>query len=162
MIISAKTNIAAIRARLQYVRDNLDSTIQAGFVEGGALMTTALSNAAPKGKNASSNTIPGDSGGPLSQSFQAIPFAPLGVSIITTQPTKLLFVTKGTGIYGPTGQRITPKVKKALYWEGALHPVKSVSGERPNDFVTPTVAANKEEVIQTVRRAVVELMRTLG
>ncbi len=44
------------------------------------------------------------------------------------------YVTRGTGIYGPEKRPIKPKNKKALYWSGARHPVKSVKGQRPNPF----------------------------
>jgi hypothetical protein len=162
MIITAKSNISAIRAKLQYVLDNLDPVIQQGFMDGGALMTTALGQAAPKGKSEDPTTIPGDAPGPLSQSFQAIPLAPLGVSIITTQPTKLKFVKEGTGLEGPLHHLILPTVKKALYWKGAYYPVRSTKGMKPNDFVTPTVDATREPLKQAVRRAVVELVATLG
>ena len=46
-----------------------------------------------------------------------------------------LFVHEGTGIYGPSRKPITPKVKKALYWPGAPHPVKSVLGQRSQPFL---------------------------
>ena len=44
------------------------------------------------------------------------------------------YVEFGTGIYGPQGEPITPKVKQALYWPGADHPVRSVKGQHPNPF----------------------------
>jgi hypothetical protein len=46
-----------------------------------------------------------------------------------------VFVHEGTGLYGPRKQRIRPKNKKALYWPGAAHPVKSVAGQRPNPYM---------------------------
>jgi len=45
-----------------------------------------------------------------------------------------LFVHEGTGLFGPLKRLIKPKTKKALYWEGAKHPVKSVKGQKPNRF----------------------------
>jgi HK97 gp10 family phage protein len=44
------------------------------------------------------------------------------------------FVHRGTGLFGPFKQRIFPRVKKALFWPGAAHPVKSVKGQKPNPF----------------------------
>jgi hypothetical protein len=50
------------------------------------------------------------------------------------------FVNDGTGIFGPSGQKIVPKSKKALYWSGAKHPVKSVKGMEGRHFVEKGVA----------------------
>jgi HK97 gp10 family phage protein len=44
------------------------------------------------------------------------------------------FVHRGTGLFGPFKQRIFPLTKKALFWPGALHPVKSIKGMKPNPF----------------------------
>lgn len=46
-----------------------------------------------------------------------------------------IYVHEGTGIYGPFGTPIVPKTKKALYWPGARHPVRSVKGMRPRPFL---------------------------
>lgn len=46
-----------------------------------------------------------------------------------------LYVHQGTGIYGPVGKPILPRNKKALFWEGLGHPVKSVKGQKPNPFL---------------------------
>ena len=49
-----------------------------------------------------------------------------------------IFVHEGTGLYGPHKEMILirPKNKKALFWPGAAHPVKSVKikGQKPNPF----------------------------
>lgn len=47
------------------------------------------------------------------------------------------FVVYGTGIYGPTGRRITAKNAKALRfdWHGGIMFRKSVAGQHPNDFM---------------------------
>jgi hypothetical protein len=44
------------------------------------------------------------------------------------------FVHRGTGTFGPFHQRIFPVSKKALFWPGALHPVRSIKGMKPNPF----------------------------
>lgn len=44
------------------------------------------------------------------------------------------YVHEGTGIYGPKGQPIRPKLKKALFWAGAAHPVRQIKGIKPNPF----------------------------
>lgn len=46
-----------------------------------------------------------------------------------------IFVHQGTGLYGPLHRRITPVRKKALFWPGAKHPVRSVAGQRPQPFL---------------------------
>jgi len=46
-----------------------------------------------------------------------------------------LYVHEGTGIYGPLKTPIFPRNKKALFWPGAAHPVKSVKGQPPNPFL---------------------------
>lgn len=50
------------------------------------------------------------------------------------------FVHEGTGLFGPKKQKITPKNKKALYWSGAAHPVKSVKGMKPRPFLDQGLA----------------------
>ncbi len=56
------------------------------------------------------------------------------------------YVNDGTGIYGPRGVPITPKNKKALYWEGAAHPVRSVRGMRPRKYMEKIVEKAQPQV----------------
>jgi len=51
------------------------------------------------------------------------------------------FVHTGTGIYGPTGRKIVPKVKKAL--KTPYGPRKSIKGQRANPYMTRAMAAYK-------------------
>jgi len=51
-----------------------------------------------------------------------------------------LFVHEGTGLFGPFKRLIRPTTQKALFWPGALHPVKSVKGMKPNPFFTRAVS----------------------
>lgn len=53
------------------------------------------------------------------------------------------FVHRGTGLFGPFAQRIFPTAKKALFWPGATHPVKSIKGQRPNPFFTRALQKTK-------------------
>lgn len=48
---------------------------------------------------------------------------------------------------------IRPKNKKALYWRGAKHPVKVVRhpGSRSYAIVGPTMAANEQRIMNTVK-----------
>ncbi len=50
------------------------------------------------------------------------------------------YVHEGTGIFGPRKRRIVPTSKKALFWPGAKHPVRSVAGMRPRPFMSKAIA----------------------
>jgi HK97 gp10 family phage protein len=60
------------------------------------------------------------------------------------------FVHSGTGLFGPAKRRIFPVTKKALFWPGAAHPVKSVKGQKPNPFFARALQKTK---IQSVFEA---------
>ena len=65
------------------------------------------------------------------------------------------YLEQGTGVYGPKGQpfEIKAKIKKALSWAGAIHPVKSVinPGMKSKAVILPTLQANLERIKQTIR-----------
>ncbi len=63
-----------------------------------------------------------------------------GTVRVTDAAPYAIFVHDGTGLFGPLKQPITPKNKKALYWPGAAHPVKSVKGQKPNPFMDRALA----------------------
>jgi hypothetical protein len=50
-----------------------------------------------------------------------------------------IFVHEGTGLFGIYHRRIVPKTKKAMFWPGAKHPVKSTAGMKANPWVTKAV-----------------------
>lgn len=50
------------------------------------------------------------------------------------------YVHEGTGLFGPFKTLIRPTTKKALFWPGAAHPVKSVKGMKPRPFFTRALA----------------------
>ena len=54
---------------------------------------------------------------------------------ITFTATYAGFVHGGTGLFGPLHKRIAPTTKKALFWPGAKHPVRSIAGMRPNPWI---------------------------
>lgn len=58
-----------------------------------------------------------------------------------------IFVHQGTGLWGPFKRRITPIRKKALYWPGAAHPVKSVKGQPPQPFLNTAWAKVLPEAV---------------
>ena len=56
------------------------------------------------------------------------------------------YVHQGTGLYGPRKKKIGPINKKALYWPGAAHPVRSIRGMKPNPFLAR--AAEESDIPQ--------------
>lgn len=64
-----------------------------------------------------------------------------------------LFVDKGTGIYGPTGQRIYPKTAKALtfYWQrtGSVVSFRSVAGAPAQNFFSEPMERNYRSALAT-------------
>ena len=69
------------------------------------------------------------------------------------------YLEEGTGKYGPKGKPYTiePVNKKALYWEGAKHPVKKVThpGMKPRSIIRPTV----DEHYTKIRQAIIDYWR---
>jgi len=61
------------------------------------------------------------------------------------------YLEMGTGIYGPEGRPIKPVNKKALYWPGAPHPVKSVKGMQAKPIIGPTINAHIDRIKDTVK-----------
>lgn len=138
-LIADASGIESLRERIAMAREALPTLLQRAALQAGTSMKDGLSNAAPKGKGTG---VPpaGDASGPLSESFFVQFESESSISVRTTQSTKLEYVTKGTGVYGPRGARIVPVTKKALYWDGANQPYRSVAGQKPNDFVAPVLA----------------------
>jgi hypothetical protein len=140
------SGLDALRAKVAEARAALPGLLADATREAGQWVAQNLSDAAPVGQGESGSAPPGgDAPGKLAESFfvqeESSSFSEgAAVSVRTRQPVKLSYVTQGTGIYGPTGQRIYPVSKQALYWKGADHPVRSIAGMPANDFVTPALA----------------------
>lgn len=68
------------------------------------------------------------------------------------------FVNDGTGIYGPKGQKIRPRTKKALAfnYKGAKVVVKSVKGIKPRKFVEKSINQTEKRSDEFVIRAAME------
>jgi len=139
--------LEALQARLTMLRSHLVTNMIMSHVETALTQTVLdLRAAAPIGHDSGggfgmSLPIGDDKAGKLVDSFLMNAWTwtqgrAIG-QIETTQPKKLHYLRVGTGLYGPYNQRIYPRTKKALYWPGAAHPVASIAGMRPNDFVTP-------------------------
>lgn len=62
---------------------------------------------------------------------------------ITVRHPAVGYVINGTGLYGPRGQRIRPVRAKALRFvlNGRIVFAKSVSGQKPNDFLNKALPA---------------------
>lgn len=134
--------------------------VTAACVDGVAMLAAAAPHGSGQGQPPE-----GDAPGPLSESFVSEVTASgtlIRAVIRTTQPTKLRYVRLGTGVYGPSGQRITPKAARALFWPGADHPVRSVSGMPPNDFVTPLLPAIQQQAAARVAEAGAAISATLN
>lgn len=146
---------------LTRLRDALPGLISAALSDAGNAVVQDLTSAAPRGTG-SGAPPEGDASGPLAESFLANvedSGNEATLTVKTTQPTKLMYVTEGTGLYGPYNQRIYPKAKKALYWEGAEHPVKSVAGQEANDFVSPITDEANGEITDQVADVIYEAMQ---
>lgn len=72
------------------------------------------------------------------------------------------YVHQGTGIYGEHQSVIRPTTKKALYWKGALHPVRSVKGQKANPFVARTFEKVKDPVKQIFQNALKTIANSLA
>jgi len=140
------------------VRSELPNVVRGALEEAGRVMVQDLASAAPRGTSGGGSALEGDASGPLAESFtESVDGSTLTVK--TTQPTKLGYVTQGTGIYGPIGERIYPTIKKALYWPGADHPVRSVAGMEANDFVSPVTDGADEDINALVSEAIYEALQ---
>lgn len=69
----------------------------------------------------------------------------------------------GTGLYGPEKREIIikPVNKKALFWKGAAHPVKSVKvkGMKPQPFMKEAFDEKKKDVPEIVREEIMREVR---
>ena len=65
------------------------------------------------------------------------------------------YLEEGTGLHGPKHKKyvIRPKDKKALFWDGARHPVKEIHhpGMKSKPVIEPTLNDNLESIKQTIR-----------
>jgi len=151
------------KLRLQALRAELTAAFTTAIMDGGETIRAALADAAPRGSG-DGGAPAGDALGPLVASFKTeweISSTHARSIVYTTQPRKLRYVRQGTGIYGPAGAPIRPRTKRALMWPDAPHPVRSVRGMPPNDFVTPTLAAAREQVIANIQTAIQEAMQNV-
>ena len=88
--------------------------------------------------------------GHLRRSTQA-KFGKLEATIHTSNVKYAPWVEKGTGAH-----TIRPKRKKALYWKGAKHPVRSVNhpGSKAKPFLIPAFEQEKPKFLQNLKEAI--------
>jgi hypothetical protein len=155
------TGLADLRGRVTLAKRMLSTVMQQAAQVSAEAVVAALVEAAPVG--AVDGAPPeGDAPGKLKDSFQAVLGEVGAVSatatVITTQPRKLAYVRFGTGIYGPSGARIYPRIAAALRWQdasGAVWVRRSIAGMKPNDFMdwaltlgADDATAARQEVLQ--------------
>lgn len=163
MITSDTSGIDVLRRRITEAQQAIPSLLSEAAQKSGETVAGWLGKAAPRGRSGGPPP-PGDAPGALSQSFHVVEKSQSGGSAIevqTKQPLKLQYVTKGTGVYIGKG-RIVPTTKKALYWEGASHPVRSVAGQQANDFVNPVLAKTDDAVKPEMDTVVKKLNAIMG
>lgn len=71
------------------------------------------------------------------------------------------YLHEGTGLYGPKKRRIVPTTKKALMWKGAAHPVRSVKGMRPDNYVERALARSKPGIERELEPWGVKVLSTV-
>jgi hypothetical protein len=158
MLAHQLSRLATVKAEL------LPGIITDEVQSAGSELVAELGQSAPRSGGTGGTPIEGDASGPLAESFSSQVEGSEGhvtLTVKTSQPTKLKFVTEGTGIHGPRGERIYPKVKRALYWEGATHPVRSVAGQEANDFVSPITSDAGDVIDSRVASVIGEALQLL-
>lgn len=164
MQITITTNLDELLTRIDQVIAALPQALEEAMSVAGEELRQQLADAAPQGTGAEGSPPAGDAAGRLAESFMMeaeSDGASVRVVISTTQPQKLEWVRYGTGIYGPMGGRIYPRIKRALFWQGAAHPVRSIAGMAPNDFVSPVLDGASALFSTQVETAISEVVMQL-
>lgn len=84
----------------------------------------------------------------ISTNLEGIGAALRGIVDITAKYAQ--YVIEGTGVYGPTGQPIKPKSKKALafIYKGQPVVVRSVRGSKPNPFQEEALKEGESKIME--------------
>ncbi len=154
------SGLAALAAKLQALHEALCPALESAVTEAVEYGHERLHDAAPIGRTIEAlhpQPVGDDAPGPLISSFyttvQKSDTLVRG-TVSTTQPQKLKFVVEGRG-------PVVPTTKKALYWEGAEHPVKRVGPVAPNDFVSPIVAEVQAFFREALTAALMDVFQIL-
>ena len=152
------SGLDALRQKLADACAALSNLLQEATLRAGDQIRQSLSDAAPVGQGGGGTPPEGDASGPLRESFyvqeEPSAFNPgAAISVRTTQPTKLYYVTRGRG-------EILPVNKRALFWSTLAHPVRRAGPAQANDFVTPMLAEmpGAPEVLGIVAEQLAEIL----
>lgn len=164
MITQQAPGLLALKANIARIQQSWQSTVQTVLNDGATQVCSSLSSASPVGTSGNGTNPQGDAPGPLNQSFvnevlQSTGGA--GIVIKTTMPLKLKYNRYGTGLFGPLHHRIFPVYAKALMWEGAVHPYRSIAGMKPNDFVSPIISTAIPDLRLAATTAIHDLLGSL-
>jgi hypothetical protein len=142
---------SAIPSAMQQIGDEAESLLQV---------------ASPVGQNSGGKNIPppGDAPGALRDSYRSQIIASMvdsSLSVTTTQPSKLYYVTHGRGWVFPGAMTGRAGGKKALYWQGLPHPVPWARPSTPNDFITAVQQTIRERAVLRIGAAVQKVLDEL-
>ena len=141
MIRVIADDLGEFAVRVDNMANNQDKIQQAVNKSGLSIERQAKSNLTANGSVKT---------GHLRRSTQA-KFGKLEATIHTSNVKYAPWVEKGTGAH-----TIRPKRKKALYWQGARHPVRSVNhpGSKAKPFLIPAFEQEKPKFIQNLKEAI--------
>ncbi|UJF36633.1 HK97 gp10 family phage protein [Paenibacillus hexagrammi] len=69
------------------------------------------------------------------------------------------WIDEGTGVYGPSGKRIRPATKKAMYWKAENKFMSSIAGIKPRKFTQKTFRGALREVDPLIDSAASRIFR---
>lgn len=148
--------LQVLRERLIRAQDAVMPAVVDAITETGNTIKEGLSHAAPRGLSSADEAaqpIEGDIPGRLGESFAFEVEADAVMvhgTVSTNQPQKLAFVVGGRG-------PIYPVNKRALYWQGLDHPVRSARASQANDFVSPVVDAAMAAIPERIEVAMAQV-----
>jgi Bacteriophage HK97-gp10, putative tail-component len=140
------SGIAALTAAFQQYPQISLPILQRALSASGAILA----------QNTTRSTVPWRTGF-LTQSFRA----QLTGLVLTWFPTASY---AGYVEFGTAPHVITAKNAKALYWPGALHPVKSVNhpGTKPNDYMGRIVRASQDDINEMFGTALGQITQAIA
>lgn len=125
------------------------------------LVTAALSNAAGKIQSTAREKAPHRTGNLQRSILKEISYPEATVSVNEKYG---LWVEQGTGLYGPRGQRITPRSAKVLAWstDGGMAFARWTRGMRARPYFKPAIEATREYVRSQFSQVTDRLVRELA
>lgn len=131
-VLSFKSNAAAIARRVDAWSQNITPELAQATLKAATVITAAAKREAPVATGRLRRSISYQAGGEAR--YIVAPAVPYAVAVHN----------------GSKPHIIRPTNKRALWWKGALHPVKSVRhpGNRANPFMTRALANSRPEIEQ--------------